>query len=137
MDMEQNKKCESNEYSKAYSESSLFNKIMKTAKKAGIKVIYAALLLFYTLQKPLTPAWAKGTIVGALGYFILPIDVIPDLVPVLGFTDDLGALAVAITAVAMFIDDEVKQKSKAKLKDWFGKYDESTLEDIDNKVNDK
>ncbi|PEO50494.1 hypothetical protein CN563_02685 [Bacillus sp. AFS026049] len=49
----------------------------KFGKKAGVKVVYVALLLFYTLQKPTTPVWAKTVIVGALGYFILPIDLIP------------------------------------------------------------
>ncbi|MGJ3196969.1 DUF1232 domain-containing protein [Peribacillus castrilensis] len=43
--------------------------------------------MFYTLQKPTTPAWAKTVIVGALGYFILPIDLIPDLIPG-GYTEE-------------------------------------------------
>ncbi len=67
--MKQEIKFEENEYSKEYSENSLFEKIIKSAQKAGINVIYAGLLLFYTLQKPLTPGWAKTTIIGALGYF--------------------------------------------------------------------
>lgn len=135
--MEEKVQSESNEYSNAYSENSLFDKIINTTQKAGINVIYAGLLLFYTLQKPLTPGWARATIVGALGYFISPLDAIPDITPVAGFADDLGALALAITAVAMFIDDEVKQKAKTKLKDWFGEYDESLLDDIDTRVNKK
>lgn len=135
--MEEKAQGESNEYSNAYSENSLFDKIINTTQKAGINVIYAGLLLFYTLQKPLTPGWARATIVGALGYFISPLDAIPDITPVVGFADDLGALALAITAVAMFIDDEVRQKAKTKLKDWFGEYDESLLDDIDTRVNKK
>lgn len=133
--MEKNEEVKHNEYSKTYSENSFFDKILKTAQKAGINVIYAGLLLFYTLQKPRTPGWAKTTIIGALGYFISPIDAIPDITPVAGYTDDLGALALAITAVAMFIDDEVKLKAKDKLKDWFGNYDESKLDEIDKKIN--
>jgi len=61
--MEDNKEPDYDKYSKAYSKNSLFNKIMKTAKKSGINVIYAGLLLFYTLQKPLTPRWAKVSII--------------------------------------------------------------------------
>lgn len=135
--MKFNKKTQSTDYSRAYSENSLFDKIMCTAKKAGISVIYAGLILFYTLQKPLTPGWAKATIIGALGYFISPLDAIPDLIPVLGYTDDLGALVLALTVVVMYIDDEVKQKAKARLKDWFGQYDDRVLEDIDNKISSK
>ena len=86
------------------------------------------------MQKPLTPGWAKATIIGALGYFISPIDAIPDITPVVGYADDLGALALAITAVAMFIDDDIKTKAREKLKEWFGEYDESQLEEVDNKI---
>lgn len=124
-------------YSNSYSENSLFDKIIKTAQKAGVNVIYAVLLLFYTLQKPVTPRWAKATVVGVLGYFISPLDAIPDLTPFAGYTDDLGVLALALTTVAMFIDNEVKQKAKANLKDWFGEYDESVLKEIDKKINNK
>jgi Uncharacterized conserved protein len=125
---------ENNEYSKSYSELSFFDKILECAKKAGITTIYAALLLYYTLKKPLTPGWAKTTIIGALGYLISPLDAIPDVTPIVGYSDDLGALALALVAVSMFIDDEVKQNAKAKLREWFGEYDESDLEDIDNKI---
>jgi uncharacterized membrane protein YkvA (DUF1232 family) len=133
--MENNEELQKNEYSKEYSENSLFEKILQVAKKAGINVIYAGLLLFYTLQKPLTPGWARATIIGALGYFISPIDAIPDLTPIAGYTDDLGALALALAAVSMFIDDDVKSKAREKLKEWFGDYDDSSLEEIDNKIN--
>ncbi|ADL52272.1 YkvA family protein [Clostridium cellulovorans] len=124
----------SNEYSKAYSEKSFFDKLIKNAKKAGIKVVYAGLILFYTMKKPLTPKWAKATILGALGYFISPIDAIVDITPVAGYTDDLGALILAIAAVAIFIDDKVKDKARTKLREWFGNFDDSLLEDINKKI---
>lgn len=126
---------EENEYSKEYSDETFFEKIINVAQKAGINVIYAGLLLFYTLKKPLTPLWAKSTIFAALGYFISPIDAIPDLAPVVGYSDDLGVLVLAIAAVSMFIDDDVKRQARNQLKEWFGDYDESSLSDIDNKVN--
>jgi len=61
-----------------------------------------------------------GSIHGALGYLILPIDVVPDFVPVVGYVDDLGALMLAIGATAMAIDGNVKNKAKDKLHDFFG-----------------
>jgi uncharacterized membrane protein YkvA (DUF1232 family) len=124
-----------NENIKSYSEKNLFNKIKIIGKKAGIKVIYAVLLLFYAMKKTTTPKWAKRVIMGALGYFVLPIDSIPDFIPALGLTDDFGAIVVALGTVAMFIDNEVKQKAREKLKDWFGSYDENQLEEIESKVN--
>ncbi|WHH57200.1 DUF1232 domain-containing protein [Petroclostridium sp. X23] len=123
-----------NKYSKEYSEKSLFEKIKDVASSAGISVIYAGLLLYFTLEKAATPLWAKGTIVGALGYFIVPLDAIADIAPVVGYSDDFGAIMLALGAVAMYIDEEVKAKAKAKLKDWFGEYDANLLNEIDNKT---
>ena len=109
-----------NEYSKEYSESSFWDKVKKFASKAGSKVIYTALKLYYTLQSPDTPVWAKAAIIGALGYFISPVDAIPDIIPVVGFSDDLGVLALAVTTVATNITPAIKAQAKAKAGEWFG-----------------
>lgn len=116
------------EYSKEYSESSFWDKVKKFASKAGSKVIYTALKLYYTLQSPDTPVWAKSVIVGALGYFIAPIDVISDYMPVVGFADDLGVLAAAVAAVVTHITPAIKEQAKTKAKEWFG---ESEIADLD------
>lgn len=121
-------KVNTNEYSKEYSESSFWDKVKKFASKAGSKVIYTALKLYYTMQSPDTPAWAKTVIIGALGYFIAPIDIIPDPTPVVGFTDDLGVLAVATASVVTNITPAIKAEAKRKLKEWFG---DSEMEDLD------
>ena len=133
--MDVNEELKDPKYTKSYSETRLFEKILKFAKVVGIRVVYAALILFYTLQKPTTPVWAKSMIIGALGYFILPLDFIPDFVPFIGYTDDFSALAGALIAVAMYVDDEVKQKSKEKLNVWFKKIDDAELKKVDGKIN--
>lgn len=115
-----------------FSDDKFWNKLKKFAKKAGSSVVYAVLLLYYTLQKPEVPAKAKAIIIGALGYFILPFDLIPDIAVGVGYTDDLGALGVALFQVAMYIDDEIKEKAKDKLKDWFG--DDVDTSEIDGKI---
>lgn len=107
-------------YEKHYSETGLWSKLGKYAKDAGMKVVYSGLLLYYALESPHTPLKAKVQIYGALGYLILPLDIVPDLLPVVGYVDDLGALMLAVGAVAMNIDHNVKQKAKNKLKDFFG-----------------
>ena len=114
-------------FKKYYSAEALLKKIGKMAKKAGLKLIYYVLLLWYTLQKEKTPASIKATIIGALGYFILPLDFLPDVIPVAGYADDLGAIGLAIALALAYIDDEVKEKAKKKLRDWFGEYDENEL----------
>lgn len=115
-----------------YSDDKFWDKLKKFAKKAGSSVVYAVLLLYYTLQKPEVPAKAKTIIIGALGYFILPLDLIPDVTVGVGYTDDLGALGVALLQVAMYIDEDIKNKAKEKLKDWFG--DHVDTSDIDKKL---
>lgn len=109
-----------NGFDKDYSEGSFWDKLIKYAKDAGKEVIEKALWLYYTMQEPGTPAWAKSIIIGALGYFISPLDIIPDVMPLVGYTDDLGVLAAAITAVAAYITDNAKEQAKAKLAQWFG-----------------
>jgi uncharacterized membrane protein YkvA (DUF1232 family) len=135
--MEENQVLEKEEYSKSYSEKSFFDKVKSVSKKAGINIIYAGLLLLYTLKKPALPKWAKRTIYGALGYFIVPFDAIADIIPFGGYVDDFGAIVLALGAVAMFIDEEIKNKAKAKLKEWFGEYDEKIIEEVDSKIKAK
>lgn len=118
---------ENNGYGKEYSNDGFWNKIKNVFRKAGIKVVYTALTLYYTYQKKDTPTWAKGVIIGALGYFISPIDAIPDITPGIGYADDIGVLLAAVATVSAYIDGEVKQYAKAKLHDWFGDFDEEEL----------
>ena len=103
-----------------YADDKFWDKLKKFGKKAGSSVVYAVLLLYYTLQKPEVPKKTKAVIIGALGYFILPVDLLPDMMLGVGFTDDLGALGIALFQVAMYIDDDIKMKAKIKLADWFG-----------------
>lgn len=116
-----------------FSDQKFWTKVQKFSKKAGTSVVYAVLLLYYTLQKPEVPKKVKATIVGALGYFISPLDVIPDFAIGTGYADDLSVIIIAIAQVALYIDDENKIKAKNKLQDLFGKNVDTT--EIDNKLN--
>ena len=120
-----------NEYAKDYRESSFWDKVKQLATKAGSKVIYAALKLYYALQSTKTPAWAKAVILGALGYFIAPVDAIPDPIPAVGFADDLGVLVAALATVSLYIDDKVKQMAKEQMYQMKGWFSESDLNDLD------
>ncbi len=96
------------------------NVAKKYAIKAGRECVELALQLYYALQSPETPIWAKNVIYGALGYFILPLDVIPDFLPIIGFVDDYVVLVLARRTVAKYITDEMKNKAKDKVNEWFG-----------------
>jgi uncharacterized membrane protein YkvA (DUF1232 family) len=108
------------EYQDAYTEQGFWEKLRNFAKSAGREVVEKALLLFYAGQEEKAPAWAKATIVASLGYFIMPLDAIADLTPAVGYADDLGVLALALAAVATYINDDVRQKAALKMRDWFG-----------------
>ena len=105
---------------KEYSEGSLWDKIAKYSKAAGCSVVYAALLLFYAAQDEKIPRKTKMIIYGALGYFISPLDLIPDITPFVGYADDMAGLLLALGVVSMYITDDVKKQAKSKLSDWFG-----------------
>ena len=109
-----------------------WSKVARFAKKAGANVIYAALILYYTFQKPGLPKKTKTTIIGAITYFILPIDFIPDILVGIGFTDDLVALGYAISQVIAHIDDSVKSQAKDKLANWFPQNVDTSV--IDEKI---
>lgn len=116
-------------YQEHYSEDGFWEKVKNFASKAGVKAIYTALKLYYAAKNEHTPAWAKGVILGTLGYFILPIDLIPDIMVGVGFTDDLGVMAAAIAAVATNITSKEKAQAKEQLFRWFGNDVIAELED--------
>lgn len=107
-------------FEKEYSEESFWTKVVSVAKNAGGKFVYMTLLLYYAARRPATPTWAKTAMLGALGYFISPLDAIPDLTPIVGYSDDLGVLLLALTTCVAFINNDVKRDARAKLRNWFG-----------------
>lgn len=109
-----------NTFEKEFSDDSFWDKVKNVAKAAGEKILEPALKLYYSAQDPDTPIWAKTTVYAALGYFISPIDAIPDITPIVGYSDDLGVLVAATAAIAAYIKEEHTEKAKETLKQWFG-----------------
>ena len=116
-------------YEDKYSEAGLWDKIRKNIAKIGVKVIYQALLLYYVAQSLNCPPKIKAGIIGALGYLISPFDLIPDIMPGIGFADDAIAIATAVALAQIYITDEIKAQAKAKLADLLG---EDVLENLDD-----
>ena len=107
-------------YEQHYNDSSFLDKVTKYGKLIGINALYKAVQLWFVLQKPDVPASTKAVIMGALGYLIAPLDFLPDLMPVLGYTDDFVAITFALIKVQGYIDEEVERKSKNHLAKIFG-----------------
>ncbi|MBR1604136.1 MAG: DUF1232 domain-containing protein [Synergistaceae bacterium] len=108
-------------YAENYSEEGFWDKITSVIKKAGAEIVYKALQLFYATQNPACPVAIKATIYAALGYFILPLDIIPDFIPGVGFGDDLMAIGAALAMAHLYIDDSVIHLARSKMSELFGK----------------
>ena len=116
-------------YSGKFSANDFVEKISRIAKRAGAKLVYAALLLYYTLQSDKVSTADKAIIIGALGYLISPLDVIPDAIPIAGLTDDLAVVIYVLKKVWDSVDETIQQKAKSKLSKWF---DEDEMKEIDD-----
>lgn len=121
-------------YIKKFSEQKLWRRMKHYSKMAGIKTVYTVLLLYYAFRRKETPSWAKNIIIGTLGYLLSPIDAIPDLTPLIGYTDDVGVLTFGLVTIAAYVNEEVRQKAKKNLHKWFGDYDASDLAEVDAKL---
>ena len=129
INVEEIENLEFEKYEDKYSESGLWDKIRKNIAKIGVKVIYQALLLYYVAQSPNCPSKIKAGIIGALGYLISPIDLIPDIIPGIGYADDAAAIATAVALAQIYITDEIKEQAKAKIADLLG---EDVLANLDD-----
>jgi len=107
------------QYARFYSHNTFWNKLKGFAGKAGIRVVYAALLLYYMFSDEMVDLKSKMTIVAGLGYFIFPFDIIPDLLPVIGFSDDLSVLVFTLSLVKGKINDTHRLKARNTMVQWF------------------
>ena len=98
--------------------------------------MYAALILYYTLQSDRVSKTDKAIIIGALGYMISPLDVIPDAIPIAGLTDDFAVLMYVLKKVWTDIDPTIIEQAKEKLSKWFDEEEICEVTDIfkDNDV---
>ena len=127
-DGESYKKYDVDKYAKNYSEQGLFSKITGCVKKAGLSLIYKALQLFYVAQNPNVPMKIRAAIIAPLGYFISPIDLIPDITPIVGFSDDAAVIAFALMVAHAYIDESVKNRAKEQIRSLFG---DSAVEELE------
>jgi uncharacterized membrane protein YkvA (DUF1232 family) len=89
-------------------------KLKKVASK--LPFVEELLAAYYCAFDKRTPRHVQVALLGAIAYFILPFDFIPDMMPVLGFTDDAAVLATAIRLVAGHITDDHREAARAALK---------------------
>ena len=117
-------------YKDKFSKSEFVEKISTVAKRAGAKFVYAALILFYTLEIDKVSIKDKAIIIGALGYLISPLDLVPDAIPIAGLGDDLAVLIYVLRKVWGDVSEEVKAKAHDKLSKWFDEDEITEANDI-------
>lgn len=98
-------------------DSALQRSFWRKTRRVAARLPFAQDLLaaYYCAFDRATPLQVKATLVGAIAYFVLPLDAIPDVLPVLGFTDDAAVLAIAIKLVASSIRPEHKEAARDAL----------------------
>lgn len=103
-------------YGTYYSEKRLWEKIGRVAKKMGATLVRPVFHLYYMLQDPDVPMRHKAYIVGALGYFILPFDLVPEAVlSVVGFTDDIAVMSLVLRVVKDSLTPAIRNRADAKV----------------------
>ena len=105
-------------YSNKFSEDGFWNTAKKYAKKIGREPLHKAFCLWLVAKEGDAPLRAKTIALGALGYLISPLDAIPDITPVIGFTDDITVIAGAFLVLAAYITQEISAKADAMLPNW-------------------
>ena len=117
-----------------FSTADFLEKISRVGKRAGAKFVYAALILYYTLQSDRVSTKDKALIIGALGYMISPLDILPDAYPIVGLSDDMAVLLFVLRKVWTNVDPEIQQKAHDRLSTWF---DEDEQQEADNLFDDE
>jgi uncharacterized membrane protein YkvA (DUF1232 family) len=121
-------------YRRFFSERNFWSIIGRFAQRLGIKTVYSALLMYYAYRRKDTPFWAKNIVIGVLGYLLAPLDFMPDLTPIIGFTDDIGMLSFGLVTIAAYINQDVRGQARARLAKWFPKFVESDLQEVERKL---
>lgn len=104
----------------SYSPEVLRDFLLRHARRLGAGLAEQALCLHYAARRPQTPAWARTTIYAALAYLLLPADLVPDILPVTGYSDDLATLALALGTVSVHVTDEVRRQARDTADRWLG-----------------
>lgn len=103
-------------YADHFSENKFRKKLASLSGKLGSNMLYYLLVLYEMMLDKSIPVKTRMLFVAALGYFILPTDLISDFLPALGYTDDLAFLTYAVSSATDYMTPEVKEKAKAKVK---------------------
>lgn len=125
--MNKMQRIDTSAYASNYSDENLMDKATRFGKKMGGKLLYNVFVLYYVLKSRNVPITVKLEIVGALGYVIFPADIIPDFIPVAGFSDDMMAIGYAIDRTRAYITPDIRRKAEQRVYSLLGSTTECVL----------
>lgn len=100
------------QFEKHYNEDSLWAKLKKYAARWGEKLLYPAMMLYCMMKSPDVSFKDKTIIAGALGYLILPLDAMPDFIPLFGIVDDISALMLTLKTLNKNLTQEIRDEAR-------------------------
>ncbi len=105
-------------YERHYNEEKFLDKLKSLVFKLGEELVVRILMLYFLLITGKVPLRIRLLIVAALGYFVLPTDLVSDFIPALGFSDDIAFLTYTFNQASHYADETIKKKAEQKLKSW-------------------
>ena len=115
-------------YGKYYSEGDFLKKLSSVSGKLGGGLLYYFIVLVSDKDIPFR---TRALFIAALGYFILPTDLIADVIPGLGFTDDLAFITYAFSTANDYITPELREKAQRKVDDLLNQNRDGAIENLE------
>ena len=122
--MKENFKAQEKIYDAEVLESSTFdeNIVIKILIKAGRTIAKPALEVLEMALDPYTPAQVRVSLMAALAYLIMPFDLFPDFMPLVGFSDDFVALTAVLSIWSKYMTPSIRARAENKLNKLFPFY---------------
>lgn len=117
-------------YGKYYDENSFLTTLKKLIFKLSEDVVVRILMLWFLLVSGRVPIKTRLLIVAALGYLVMPADLVSDFIPALGFADDVAFLTYAFKQTSRYMDESIRKKAVEKLQRWMNPHEKER--DADN-----
>ena len=112
----------------------VWGRISRHSSEIGQQTAYALMLMYYAFRSKRIPLYARSIVFGTFGYFLAVFDTVPDLIPLIGYTDDLGVLSFGLVTIAAYINDDVRIQARKAVRRVFPTMDLETLQAVDAKL---
>lgn len=119
-------------YAPKYDENQVLAKIKKSIRLVGRGMVWTIAALYVVAKSPKVPTGYKAMALGALAYFGIPVDAIPDVLPVIGYSDDIAVMSAAVGGIAHVLDAGLMANVNDKLIEWFPAEAAELAKDVTN-----